>query len=475
MFGTLLVCSLLCAGCGLWSGTENPITSRLKASTETESVEAFRADKKTESQQVPKAAVMKDLDEVTEQCLNFTNRKNSNGYPLDESFFLWIYGEYGEETYRKLCEGLKEAQDSDIYREMTGNTLHVLWTYYCSDYGIYTEQLQNVYVKPSKNSTDIVLDFGGDMNFDEDWENVRYLSEQGLGLNDCLINGLTEEMKQADITMVNNECSYGDGGTPIPGKAYTFQGNPERAELLKQVGVDIVSLANNHVYDYYEEGLLETMETLKENQILYVGAGKNLDEAENIVYFIINGKKIAITAATQIERSYNYTKEATETSAGVLKTLRPDKYVEVLREASRYADYVVAFVHWGTEGESHYEADQVSLARRFVQAGADVIIGGHTHCLQGVTFYDQVPVFYSMGNFWFHWEEENAEETGLAQIIIHEDGSCDYRFLPCRYEEYKTELLTDQEEKEQAFRYLEELSDQIRIDEEGYIENIKEE
>lgn len=445
----------------------------MEASTET--VEAFRADKKGDMLQVREAAIMEDLDEVTEQCLQLTDQSSSNGYPLDESFFLWFYGEYGEEIYRKLSDSLKEGPDSDIYRKLTGNTLHVLWTYYCSDLGIHKELLQNVYVKPSENSTDIVLDFGGDINFDENWANMEYLSEQGLKLSDCLVDGLTEEMKQADLTMINNECTYGTGGTPIQGKAYTFQGNPKRAALLKQVGVDIVSLANNHVYDYQEEGLLRTMETLEKNHILYVGAGKNLDEAKKIVYFIINGKKIAITAATQIERSYNYTREATDNSAGVLKTLQPDKYVEVIREARRYADYVVAFVHWGTEGVTRYEADQISLAGKFIEAGADVIIGGHTHCLQGITFYDDVPVFYSMGNFWFDWEEAHANETGLAQVIIHEDGSCDYRVLPCYYEDYKTRLLTDQTEKNQAFRYLEGISDQIRIDEEGYITDIKDE
>lgn len=475
LFSVLLLCSVLCTGCSFLAGPVNSITSKLKASTEPESVEAFRADTKGSSDGEKTAYLMQDLNEVTEQCLELTDPVNSCGYPLDESFYLWFYGEYGEGIYRKLYERMKEGTDSDIYRKLTGNTLHVLWMYYCSDFGIHREQLQNVYVKPSENSTDIVLDFAGDINFDENWPSVQYLTEQGIDLTDCLTGGLSEEMSGADIMMLNNECTYGTGGTPIAGKAYTFQGNPERATLLKQAGVDIVSLANNHVYDYQAEGLLSTMETLKENKIPYVGAGENLDEAKKIIYFIINGKKIAITAATQVERTYNYTREATEDSAGVLKTLKPDKYVEVIREASRYADYVVAFVHWGTEGSIHYEADQVYLAKRFVEAGADVIIGGHTHCLQGVTFYEDVPVFYSLGNFWFDWEEPHSSETGLAQVIIHEDGSSEYRFLPCYYEAYKTRLLTEEQEKINAYRYLEGISGQIRIDEDGYITDIKDE
>ena len=108
----------------------------------------------------------------------------------------------------------------------------------------------------------------------------------------------------------------------------TVRAAPSRGEVLQQLGADIVSLANNHVYDYGEEALLDTMDTLEQAQIPYVGAGRNLEEAEKIVYFIANGRKIAIVAATQIERSYSYTKEATKDSPGVLKNLKPDKFTE---------------------------------------------------------------------------------------------------------------------------------------------------
>ncbi len=92
----------------------------------------------------------------------------------------------------------------------------------------------------------------------------------------------------------------------------------------------------------------------------------NLEEAEKIVYFIANGRKIAIVAATQIERSYSYTKEATKDSPGVLKTLKPDKFTEVIRKAKSNSDIVIAYPHWGTEGNHSYGADQKELAEAFV-------------------------------------------------------------------------------------------------------------
>ena len=95
----------------------------------------------------------------------------------------------------------------------------------------------------------------------------------------------------------------------------------------------------------------------------HIGAGANLEEAKKPYYFMVYGRKIAIVAATQIERTYNYTKEATDTTPGVLKTLEPDKFVEVIREAKKNSDYVIAFVHWGTEGDSNYEEIRQILQR----------------------------------------------------------------------------------------------------------------
>lgn len=145
------------------------------------------------------------------------------------------------------------------------------------------------------------------------------------------------ELQGADILMVNNEYAYSDRGYPLPGKTYTFRAMPTRVQVLQQIGTDVVSLANNHVYDYGEDALLDTLETLENVGIPYVGAGRNLKEAEKIVYFIANGRKIAIVAATQIERFESFTKEAEENTPGVLKTLEPDKFVRVIREAKKTA------------------------------------------------------------------------------------------------------------------------------------------
>lgn len=118
------------------------------------------------------------------------------------------------------------------------------------------------------------------------------MDRQPDGIYDYLSSDLMLELQSADILLINNEFTYSNRGTPLAGKAYTFRAAPSRVEVLQQLGADIVSLANNHVYDYGEEALLDTMDTLEQAQIPYVGAGRNLEEAEKIVYFIANGRKL---------------------------------------------------------------------------------------------------------------------------------------------------------------------------------------
>ncbi|MBR5789295.1 MAG: CapA family protein [Lachnospiraceae bacterium] len=406
---------------------------------------------------------------LIEDLLNLANSRNTYGYPLDESFYMWFYVRYGEDILDKLENKLKVGGNVDCYYELTGNTLHVLWVLYCADVGIHTDYLKNVYIKNVDAKSDIVIDFAGDINFDDSWGNMEIMLSLQNNPEHCFSKSLLNEMRSADIFMINNECTYTEVGEPTPGKAYTFKANPEYAKSLRTLGVDIVSLANNHTYDYGPEGLVSTLETLEDINMPYVGAGRNIDDASEIVYFIINGRKIAFTSATQVERSYNYTKEATETTPGVLKTLNPDKYLKVIEEARKKADYVIAYVHWGTEDTDEIGADQRALAMKYIERGADVVVGGHTHCLQGFEYFMGTPILYSLGNYWFDWTTNISRHTMLFQVIIHEDVSADYRVIPCEYDNGVTYKIENEEELNNAIGYIRELSDGVRIDNEGYV------
>lgn len=408
-----------------------------------------------------------DMSNVYQTILNQVTREFIAGYPVDESFLMWINATYGDGMIDCLAEEVQKSnQDTNLWYELTGNSIHVLWLYYCQECGFEQYQLSNVYWKECKSSEEAVLSFVGDINFDEEWYTMEKMQEQENGIYDCLSAELLQMMTESDVLVVNNEFVYTDGGTPLEGKDYTFGADTDKVELLEIMGADLASLGNNHVYDYGEEGLLSTLNTLKYAGIPYVGAGENLEDAEKIVYFVLNGKKIAIVSATEIERTTNYTKEATENSAGVLKMLYPEKYLAVIERAAETSDYVIAIAHWGTEGKIFFDQEEVNYASQLVSAGADAVIGGHPHRLQGSSFIGEAPVAFSLGNFWF---STGSLYTTVAQIVINQEGDLTLRYQPCIQEGLTTRLLTSEEEKEDFFDYLAAISYDIGIDADGVV------
>lgn len=398
------------------------------------------------------------------------DREFLGGYPLDESFLFWFRGEYGADELEQVADVAENGMDAEIWYQVSGRSIHVLWLDYCERYAMHSEQLERVTIQQCASEEETVISFTGDMNFDDRTGTMQQLKNAGLGA--VLSEDVRAVMADSDILMINNECTFSTRGEPLEGKAYTFRSDPSNVSILKELGVDIAGIANNHVCDYGMEALSDTIATLDDVGIANVGAGNNLQEAKRPWYFVANGKKIAFVAATQIERTYNYTKEATDTTPGVLKTLHPEKYLQVIREAKAQSDYVIAFVHWGTEGTNYYEADQVALAEQFVQAGADAIIGGHTHCLQGITYIGDVPVIYSLGNFWFGstpTDGVNKKDTAIAQVIIDADGSIGFRFIPCVQQNRETYLVTDEAEKARIIAFEQNLSKGVTIDADGYV------
>lgn len=413
-------------------------------------------------------AHMTDLTEAFAVILNGATKEFIAGYVIDESFLMWLDATYGDEVIIRLAyHVLDNEMDAEAWYEATGNSIHVLWLEFCQASGFQQYRLDNVYWQETRDSSEVVISFTGDFNFAEDWCTTDYRNSRE-SLEDCFSEDLLEIMRESDIMIMNNEFIYMEEGRSeaLSGKAYTFRAEPEDVELLEVFGVDGVTLANNHVYDFGETGLLDTMKYLNEAGIPYVGAGENIDEASKILYYVANGRKVAIVSASQIEKTFQYTKEATETAAGVLKTLNPDKFLRVIEIAAENSDYVIAVPHWGTEGTLYPDASQRMLAESFVRAGADVIIGGHPHRLQGAAYVEGVPVAYSLGNFWF---SDATLYTTVAQVIIADSGELQLRFLPCEQRNMVTRMLTGQEEKDGFYHYLASISTDVGIDAQGNV------
>lgn len=314
---------------------------------------------------------------------------------------------------------------------------------------------------------EIRLLFAGDVLLDEHYAVMANLLDRGGNVEEAFSTKLLEVMRSADAFMLNNEFTFSNRGTPTAGKQFTFRANPEKVSLLQDIGVDIVSVANNHIYDYGEISLLDTLDTLDNAGISYTGAGENLEEAMKPVYLIANGMKIGVISATQIERNGTPdTKEATPTSPGVLRCMDTTNLLQVIAQMEETCDYTILYIHWGTESQEEIDWLQEEQVPIYARAGVDLIIGDHTHCLQKIDTVSGVPVIYSLGNFWFNSKTQNS---CVVEVVMKEKKLHTFRFMPCKQEDSRTRLLEDSE-KQGVLNYMRGISPNVMIDEEGYVD-----
>lgn len=358
------------------------------------------------------------------------------------------------QVQEEIAEGKPEEPDTSVQEE-------------------YIWDVENkIYSKSTANPDEITISFGGDICFTEGCSVLSHIKKNGNNFATSFDDKLLARMIDSDIFMLNNEFPYSTGGTPVPNKDYTFRANPEDANLLFDVGTDIVSLANNHAFDYGEVALDDTLKTLRNINMPYVGAGENINEAIKPAYFKMNGRTVAIIAGTQIEGSVNppHTRAATETLNGVFRCLDTTKIKEVIADTKTKSDFVIVFVHWGTEKTDVVRDWQKSAANDFTESGADLVIGMHSHCLQGIDYVNGAPVFYSLGNYIFN---SNTQDTCLITVTLdtsktEKTGIKSLQFVPCIQSGGKT-VEASPEDWSRIIKYEQGISYHAALDSNGYI------
>lgn len=314
---------------------------------------------------------------------------------------------------------------------------------------------------------DFTLCFAGDISLDENAVTTAQLNASNGDISKCISPELLTIMQEADIMCLNNEFTFSTNGSPMEGKMYTFRANPERVSVLQDMGVDIVQLSNNHVYDYGKQALLDTFDTLEGADIDYFGAGHNLEEAMAPVYYTLDDKVVAFIGASRAEK-YKMTPQATEEKPGILRCYDTELFLQVIAEADANADFVIAVVHWGTEYSYDLEEVQLTTGKEYLDAGADVIIGGHSHCLQGMEFYDGKPIVYSLGNYWFN---EKTLDSMLVQLHFSgndEEQNLEVRMIPAIQTKATTNWV-DETEQQRIYDFMESISINVEIDENGIV------
>jgi poly-gamma-glutamate synthesis protein (capsule biosynthesis protein) len=310
----------------------------------------------------------------------------------------------------------------------------------------------------------IVLAFAGDVNLDEDSKPVARYDRENKGILGGISQDLVDVMNQADIFMLNNEFAYSTRGSEIKEKSYTFRANPKRVDILKEIGVDIVSLANNHALDFGQEALLDTFTTLDEAEIDYVGAGIDMDRAKAPIYYTIGNTTIAYVAASHVIYAMDW--YATDTQPGMIGTYDPTLFVASIKEAKENSDFVVVYVHWGKERVHEPVEYQKNLAKIYIDAGADAVIGCHPHVMQGIEFYKGKTIAYSLGNYWFN---ASKRESGLLKIYLNPDGTTDTQLLPVMNDNTYTYQITEEDNRKAYYKFMEDISFNVEYDENGFV------
>jgi poly-gamma-glutamate capsule biosynthesis protein CapA/YwtB (metallophosphatase superfamily) len=272
---------------------------------------------------------------------------------------------------------------------------------------------------------------------------------------------------QDDLTIANLETPVTKRGTPAANKEYVYKSPPEAIPALKAAGVDLVNLANNHSMDQGVAGLLDTFHVLDENGIEYVGAGADANRAYAPVFVERQGITMAFFGFSRVVPEVSW--YAGKNKPGVAASYDPSRAVEAIRAAKEKADLVVVIAHWGKEKVDDPVDHQKDLARAYIDAGADLVVGGHPHVLQGFESYKNKWVAYSLGNFIFTRSvDPKTWETMVLQASCTKTGTCEVKMLPYHAELGQAVPMNEQDGAK-LLKRMESLSTNVRIEPDGRV------
>ena len=236
-----------------------------------------------------------------------------------------------------------------------------------------------------------------------------------------------EKNTQFDFRLVNLECPILDDDIKgITKNGPLLKSKTSTIELLRYGFFDGVTLANNHFYDYGEEGVTSTLSALDANNIDHVGGGKDLSSATKTFFKKINGETLAIINCTEHEFSI------ADFTHGGSNPLNPIKQYYAIQEARKSANFVVVIVHGGIEYYKYPTPRMQETYRFFIDAGADAVVNHHQHCISGYEIYKEKPIFYGLGNFCFDYPSlrNNDWNYGYALELSLNRSSIKYQIYP---------------------------------------------
>lgn len=302
--------------------------------------------------------------------------------------------------------------------------------------------------------------FAGDIQLDHNGIINLYNSK---GIDGIISADLQSDMVNADLCMANNEFSFSTRGTPMENKQFTFRANPSYVSILKELGLDVVSLANNHALDYGRDALNDTFKTLDNANIFYSGAGKDIKRASKPYYADLGNTRVGIISASRVIPVADWNIEIG--SPGMLCSYSTAAITKAIKEAKALCNYLVVYIHWGVELMEMPEDYQRALAKKYIDAGADLVIGTHPHVPQGIEYYNNKPIIYSLGNYIFNI---NMPSAYAVNVTLDNDGTPAVRIIPVASSNCHLYKL-DKTDRADMLKYIESISFNVKINADGYI------
>ncbi len=347
---------------------------------------------------------------------NYTGGKSGYTDPAQQTVISTFSIPLGETGTRHIAITLLQSKDrhkdvEDILKYLNKNI------YYGGEADANTAWVKERTDMPVVYDQDYAtLMFGGDIMLDRGVKNS--VNKNFNGDYSVLFEKLGI-LKKSDIAFVNLEGPASDVGKDMH-NLYSFRMDQSVIPALRGAGVSVISVANNHVGDWGRDAYVDTLNNLKENEILYAGGGLNDTEAEKPVVIEKYGIKIGYLAFSDVGPNWM---EADKEKAGLLLANNP-RFDEIIKNASKQVDYLVVSFHFGEEYKTKHNTRQENLAHKAIDDGAKIVVGAHPHVVEDTEVYKNGFIAYSLGNFIFDQAFSKDTMQGmLLEIKLGRDGS----------------------------------------------------
>lgn len=277
---------------------------------------------------------------------------------------------------------------------------------------------------------------------------LKHISDESYQFS----NDLYEYLSQADLRIANLECALTNSEIQLPYQPIHLKGKPERCKIFDIF--DAYTLANNHVMDYCDKGMMDTIAFLRENDKYYCGAGINKYEALQPAIISLNGIRVALL-------TFNRFNVATRKSAGTA----PEDISFIEKQIRKLKDdgcFVIVYPHWNYQWIDYPAPDERKKGYRMIDAGADIVVGAHPHIVQGYEIYKGKMIYHSLGNFVFRNTKytKNIVQFGqsfVLSVLINDDFSYSVNILPTFTNNDGVRIM-ESNEKEMFLQHLNEIS-----------------